>query len=583
MTAVSSTTRAQREQKMVELDQQYGADEDRVMREFTRWRVRHDTFWFGSKFLGMGSGMENGKHRVDPVFHGWVCDELNAPGSCMILLPRDHMKSSWVAVWCAQQVLIDPARCRIAIFSKAENVARRMISTIVDHLTRDDTLELFGDLIPHPGTPATFSSWETKTTSQFCAQRFPDGRAHDDYRPGEPQVQAWGIGKSLTGMHFDVAVLDDIIDEQNVTTPEEIVKSKLWLSYALPKLSPGGKLVVVGTRYHYNDVYQTILDSADEAGEAEPIVDRIVMRSAVELPGVPEAVPPEMLDDDRTVPIYSFYTKQMLRRTRLNMYRTSGSNVVFNSQYFMNPTGVEDRPFPPPQPIYGERMTADRLASGEVPKAAAEELPTGDYKYFMAVDQAMKAKSTSDQTAIVVAAIDQRGYIYYLHAEGMIARPEEVCRRIIALCDHQYHISRIGFEENAFEHYQYIVAREWEDYQITEQRRVRQPEIMEVKVDRRKTKAQRVNTRLGAYVRSRRVAIHWTLTELMEQMDLFPHGGYDDLVDGADIIVEVAHEFTGAHLQSIYHRPKPLLTVREFINARRKRKQKSGWRGQFAS
>ena len=307
----------QREAKLEELLTLHPDDEEHAEKEFLRWRALNDLYWFGAELLGLGEGgaaEEGGPPRFDPVFHRWLCDELTAPGSCLILVPRDHLKSTWVTIYLTQQVLRDPETVRAVVISSARDVAQRSIAMIIDHLTRPAIMELIRRRDPAPRRPDDVQELGTEVAAQVHDEpRFPHGRGEEEYKAGEAQVQGHGMGTRLTGTHYQLMVLDDIVDPDNVNTPELIQKVKDWLAYALSIMDPHGKLIVIGTRYHFNDAYQTILDSMNETGEDPPMVKRVAMRSCVELPGKHKPVEPDLLDSDSTKPIYAFYTKPMLQ------------------------------------------------------------------------------------------------------------------------------------------------------------------------------------------------------------------------------------------------------------------------------
>lgn len=79
--------------------------------------------------------------------------------------------------------------------------------------------------------------------------------------PKEATVEAWGLVDSQpTSAHFNALIYDDVVTRDSVTTPEMISKTtEAWeLSQNLG--SRGGIQRVIGTRYHYNDTYRTMMD-----------------------------------------------------------------------------------------------------------------------------------------------------------------------------------------------------------------------------------------------------------------------------------------------------------------------------------
>jgi predicted phage terminase large subunit-like protein len=79
--------------------------------------------------------------------------------------------------------------------------------------------------------------------------------------PKEATVEAWGLvdGQPI-GRHFSLMVYDDVVTKESVNTPDMMKKTtEMWeLSRSLT--SEGGATRYIGTRYHYNDTYKTIID-----------------------------------------------------------------------------------------------------------------------------------------------------------------------------------------------------------------------------------------------------------------------------------------------------------------------------------
>lgn len=79
--------------------------------------------------------------------------------------------------------------------------------------------------------------------------------------PKEATVEAWGVVDGQpTGKHFPRLVYDDVVTKESVTNPDMIAKTteSLALSYNLG--AHGGTKRFVGTRYHFNDTYRTVID-----------------------------------------------------------------------------------------------------------------------------------------------------------------------------------------------------------------------------------------------------------------------------------------------------------------------------------
>lgn len=76
----------------------------------------------------------------------------------------------------------------------------------------------------------------------------------------EPTVRCASPERMQTGPHYDVIIADDLVSRENAKTPEqrEMVKEHFRLLFSV--LEPGGLMIVIGTRWHYDDLYGMILE-----------------------------------------------------------------------------------------------------------------------------------------------------------------------------------------------------------------------------------------------------------------------------------------------------------------------------------
>lgn len=71
----------------------------------------------------------------------------------------------------------------------------------------------------------------------------------------EPTLQATGVGEVRTGMHWDLALLDDVCSQENTKNSEAIEALYHWFGETLAQLDPGCQLLMIGTLHHYADIY----------------------------------------------------------------------------------------------------------------------------------------------------------------------------------------------------------------------------------------------------------------------------------------------------------------------------------------
>lgn len=79
--------------------------------------------------------------------------------------------------------------------------------------------------------------------------------------PKEATVEAWGIVDGQpTSKHFLILNYDDLVTQESVTTPDMIKKTLNSLELSFNLGTDGGHKRFIGTRYHFNDSYRTLIE-----------------------------------------------------------------------------------------------------------------------------------------------------------------------------------------------------------------------------------------------------------------------------------------------------------------------------------
>lgn len=206
--------------------------------DFLREKCQTDLRFLVTKIMGMT--------RWSSPLHDDLVKTVDSPGDRkLILLPRGHQKSTVITVaWVIQQLLKDP-NIRVQIISATWKLSKDLLHQIKAILTTTALPDIFG----------SFANSTTRWTTEFIdiAQRTRHVK--------DPSISTAGIDTGKTGSHCDLMLMDDICSPENSTTPEMIRKTVDSYRDALPLLDPGGRLVVIGTRYSMSDVYGYILEN----------------------------------------------------------------------------------------------------------------------------------------------------------------------------------------------------------------------------------------------------------------------------------------------------------------------------------
>lgn len=273
----------------------------------------------------------------------------------LILLPRGSFKSSVTTVGHSIYDLVKDPNQRILICSENYTNSVTYINEIKQHLEHNSLFKrLYGDL-----RPTGDGGWKMDEITINTRTRIMK----------EPTVHTSSIGQTRVGMHYQKIVFDDIVSNNNINTPEQLQKTIDYYKYALSILEPDGELIVIGTRYHYGDLYSYILENhADEF--------LVMMRGAYY--------------DDGSLFFPTVLTEDYLQEQK----RAMGSHL-FHTQYMNQVVDYDNATFK--QEWINYYKNAPR-----------------NLNVYITLDPAISADRDSDNTAIIVAGIDCSNNIFVL-------------------------------------------------------------------------------------------------------------------------------------------------------------------------
>lgn len=191
------------------------------------------------------------------------CREVQAqPNGMLDLWSREHYKSTIITFGKSVQDILashgdDPLPAYggremcIGIFSHTRPNAKGFLRQIKYEFEANELLrELFPDIL-----------WDNPTRDAPKWSEDDGIIVKRKSNPKEATVEAWGlVDGQPTGKHFPIMDYDDIVTRESVTSPEMMKKTTeaTELSYNLG--TDGGVRRFIGTRYHYNDTYRTLIE-----------------------------------------------------------------------------------------------------------------------------------------------------------------------------------------------------------------------------------------------------------------------------------------------------------------------------------
>lgn len=320
----------------------------------------------------------------------------------LLLVPRGHLKTALQKAYCIQTLLKNP-NARILIANQVWDKSREMLYEIKEYLTTKSIL------------PQVFGSFESGRWTQdeiVIRQRTKALAA--------ASIATTGVEAETVSSHYDLIVLDDIQGLTNCQTQEQRDKVKRYYRAMIDLVEQMGTIIVIGTRWHLDDIYAHILEN--EKDYYEIMVRKVVEDGKIIFPSKFQAKMNPVFKNWEYSPTPSMEYIDYLKRSK-------GSE--FFSQYMNDPIDEENQLFKKSYFRYWQRR------------------PEGLY-VGMTVDLAIGQKQENDYTAITVCGKDNRHNIYVLDYLRGHWRPSDVVEKIFEMRS-KWSPSVVGMEVNGFQ------------------------------------------------------------------------------------------------------------------------------------
>jgi len=384
-----------------------------------------------------------------------------------------------MSIW---EILKNPD-IRILIDSERLVNSVKFLGSIKDHFLRNQTL------IDRYGSQYNENAW---TKFEFTVK----GRTRFDLK--ESTVSIGGVDVVKVGMHYDFIIADDLVSDQNVGTKEQVEKVIQHYRLLLSLLEPTGRIILIGTRWDYADLYGHIMAAEEDNFD-------ILVKQAVS--GSGKLLFPERLTED-------FLAEQKI----------SQGPYLFSCQYLNQPVDQENAIFKKSWLQYHEGVAQN----------GALVFPDGKRKpvnIFMTIDPAVSESRRADFSAIVVAAVDSENNLYMVDYMQERMLPNKLIDEIFRMYK-KWRPQRVGVERVAAQRFFTLALP-------PEQKRqgifFRLEELMP-DVD----KERRIQA-LQPMFAARSVWLKKGMKELEDQLLRFPFNVHDDLLDAFAYVRQMAY------------------------------------------
>ncbi len=400
----------------------------------------------------------------------------------LILAPRGHGKSTICTIAYPLWRLLNDPDLRALIVSNTSAQACAFLREIRAHLESNPWVcENFRNLAGHP--------WTESELAISLRQR----------QSKEASITALGVLGPVISRHYDLIILDDIVDEENARSAKQRERLLLWYYKVLqPCLEPEGELHIVGTRYHYLDFYGHLI--ANDFANAHWIY------RAIE--------PAEDVGAGLARPEVALWEKKF-PLALLKQIRKEAGPAIFNSQYQNDIELMKGVIFKEEWILY------------------AQDLPPRLEK-IIGIDLAISEKEQADYFAMVVVGLEREsGKIYVLDSfRDRLSFQSQIQQSIRLFQKHDLPRSpvvRVCVESNG---YQEAFAQKLR----TEGLPVKSVKTIRDKISRAyQLQAKFENGEILFPCRRAQ--------DLIEELILFPEAEHDDLFDALELAVSNARTF----------------------------------------
>lgn len=315
----------------------------------------------------------------------------------LLLFPRDHGKSRLIAYRVAWELTKDPT-LRVLYISATANLAEKQLSFIKGILTSE---------IYRRYWPQHVNQEEGKRSRWTNSEISLDHPLRKEENVRDPSIFTGGLTTSLTGLHCDIAVLDDVVVAENALTSEG--RSKVASQYSLLSSIEGAdaREWVVGTRYHSKDLYNDLMEMKevlyDDEGEqtGEDNIYEILEKPVEDQgDGTGQFLWPKQQRKDGKW--FGFDIATLAKKR--GKYLDKGQ---FKAQYYNDPSDPDNVPVSRDKIQYFDRKHL-RLDNGHW------HYKDSKLNLFGAIDFAFSLRSKADYTALVLIGVDSENNVYVL-------------------------------------------------------------------------------------------------------------------------------------------------------------------------
>lgn len=395
----------------------------------------------------------------------------------LVLMPRGHLKSTVCSVLYALWRIYRNPYIRILVGCNLKSLSQAFVRALRQYLEDPELQEKVWNNRPH------FDGRLIPQMDSAGRKRRDKNREEDDPEQTEaadkkviwtleaiqvirdevikePTVLATSVGSRITGQHYDLLILDDIVDFDNCSTPAKIEKVFGWAQDMESVVDPpkdvkvggrngvwleettGDEILGLGTRYDKLDYWGYLMENMDEL-EYKVFVRNIYRNGAnyvspkwKKQPAIVGKTKKDVhqlkVGDESGGYIWAEkFTPSYVRRLK----KSTKMSRRWNSQYLNSIINSEDTILKPDKVNYftsrGVKKTDNGLVEITLPGEKGKRL----IKPFLCVDPAGSLNKDADNTVLSVGGMDDKHDLFIVDTKIGRFTIMEIVKHIFDLCE----------------------------------------------------------------------------------------------------------------------------------------------------
>jgi phage terminase large subunit-like protein len=406
--------------------------------------------------------------------------------------------------------ILKDRKIRILICTINQDKANSMMTFVQENLEKNDKLiHLFGDL--------KGPLW---SRDQIRVKQGVLGIPQN-----EPTLKVLGVGSRIISAHYDLIVLDDITDEENSKTEYRRKELEDWYNGPLVGTFLGPIQVInIGTRWHEDDIHNYL---SNKAGYVTISYKAFLNQEEFDngIDSVPKVLWPSMKPWNKAM-IEEVNKERLLKKKyivpidtiTLEEIRAHQGETFFQTQYqnCIMSRGISKFK----QEWIESSLNRYRDLNGIVPLGL---------KYYIGVDLGGEDAS-SDWGVSTCVGMDVDSNIYIVESvrtHSTINNQMDIMKSL----DDRFHASKIGIDSAA------------QQKSITSMAIRENPNLPIVPIKPSVINDRDIRTdRLSVLLETNRILLNPKLTNLIDELRLYPRSRHDDCIDSLCFAIEVCKE-----------------------------------------